>query len=71
MRVRSLQGDTIDALCHRHLGTTTGMVERVMALNYGNQPAWPCPAHGHRGELPDVPTPSNGAVMRPLVQLWD
>lgn len=71
MRVRSLQGDTIDALCHRHLGTTAGMVERVMALNYGISLHGPVLPRGTVVELPDVPTPSTGAVMRPLVQLWD
>ncbi|MBH1520784.1 tail protein X [Stenotrophomonas maltophilia] len=71
MRVRSLQGDTIDALCHRHLGATAGMVERVMALNYGISLHGSVLPMGTVVELPDVPTPSTGAVTRPLVQLWD
>lgn len=71
MRVRSLQGDTIDSLCHRHLGTTAGMVERALALNYGISLHGPVLPMGTVVELPDVPTPSTGAVMRPLVQLWD
>lgn len=71
MRVLSLQGDTLDALCHRHLGTTAGMVEKVLALNYGISLYGPVLPMGTVVELPDVPTSSTGAVMRPLVQLWD
>lgn len=70
MRVQSTQGDTVDALCHRHLGTTAGMVEQVHALNYGISLHGPVLPIGTIVELPEVPTPSNGAAMRPLVQLW-
>ena len=71
MRVLSLQGDTLDALCHRHLCTTAGMVEKALALNYGISLHGPVLPMGTVVELPDVPTSSTGAVMRPLVQLWD
>ncbi len=34
--VRSLQGDTLDAICQRHLGTTSGgTVEATLAANPG------------------------------------
>ena len=71
MRVLSLQGDTLDALCHRHLGTTAGMVEKVLALNYGISLHGPVLPMGTVVELPDVPASSTGAELRPLVQLWD
>ncbi|WP_164276429.1 tail protein X [Stenotrophomonas sp. B1-1] len=71
MRVMALQGDTLDALCHRHLGTTAGMVEKALALNYGISLHGPILPLGTVMELPEVPTPSAGAVVRPLVQLWD
>ncbi len=71
MRVRSLQGDTIDQLCYRHLGTTAGMVEKVLELNYGISLHGPILPTGTVVQLPDVPTSANSAVMRPLVQLWN
>lgn len=71
MRVLALQGDTLDALCHRHLGTTAGMVEKVLALNYGISLHGPVLPMGTVVELPDVPASSTGAELRPLVQLWD
>ncbi|WP_164273760.1 tail protein X [Stenotrophomonas sp. B1-1] len=71
MRVMALQGDTLDALCHRHLGTTARMVEKALALNYGISLHGPILPLGTAVELPEVPTPSPGAVARPLVQLWD
>lgn len=71
MRVLAMQGDTLDALCHRHLGTTAGMVEKVLALNYGISLHGPVLPMGTVVELPDVPTSSTGAELRPLVQLWD
>jgi phage tail protein X len=33
--VYSMQGDTVDALCWRHLGVTKGVVEMVMEMNPG------------------------------------
>lgn len=71
MRVVALQGDTIDALCNRHLGTTAGMVEQVLSLNYGISLYGPVLPMGTVVVLPDVPAPSAGAAMRPLIQLWD
>lgn len=71
MRVVALQGDTIDALCHRHLGATAGLVEQVLALNYGISLHGPVLPMGTLVELPDVPAPSTGAAERPLIQLWD
>lgn len=71
MRVVAMQGDTIDALCHRHLGTTAGMVEQALELNYGISLHGPVLPPGTVVVLPDVPTPSAGAVTRPLIQLWD
>ncbi|WP_164276628.1 tail protein X [Stenotrophomonas sp. B1-1] len=71
MRVMALQGDTLDALCHRHLGTTAGVVEKALALNYGISLHGPILPLGTVVELPEVPAPSAGAVVRPLVQLWD
>ena len=37
MIVRTLQGDTVDALCWRHYGRTDGTVETVLEANTGNR----------------------------------
>jgi phage tail protein X len=47
------------------------MVEQVLALNYGISLHGPVLPQGTVVVLPDVPTPSAGAVTRPLIQLWD
>lgn len=33
MQVRAKQGDTVDAICWRYLGSTDGVVEQVLSLN--------------------------------------
>jgi hypothetical protein len=33
MKVKALQGDTVDLLCQRHYGTTQGVTEIVLAAN--------------------------------------
>lgn len=32
---RSIQGDTVDNICHRHYGTSRGTTEAVYAANAG------------------------------------
>lgn len=73
MRVLALQGDTLDLLCHRHLGSTAGTVEQTLDLpdNYGLSLLGTVLPIGTRVELPDLPQPAASAVERPLVQLWD
>ena len=71
MRVIALQGDTVDALCHRHLGTTAGTVVQALALNYGLSLLGPVLPLGTEVELPDTPATPSGATTRPLLQLWD
>lgn len=33
MKVKALQGDTVDLLCQRYYGTTQGVTEKVLAAN--------------------------------------
>lgn len=33
MKIRTLQGDTVDAICWRFYGRTTGMTEAVLLAN--------------------------------------
>lgn len=35
MKVAALQGETLDALCWRHYGSTAGTVEAVLDANPG------------------------------------
>jgi phage tail protein X len=67
MRVRTLQGDTVDAVCQRVYGRTAGVTEAVLAANPGLADLGPVLPHGTVIDLPDIsPQP---AVQR--VQLWD
>ncbi|WP_439668367.1 Bacteriophage P2 tail protein GPX [Cupriavidus necator] len=67
MRVRTLQGDTVDAVCQRVYGRTAGVTEAVLAANPGLADLGPVLPHGTVIDLPDTfPQP---AVQR--VQLWD
>lgn len=68
MDVIARQGDTVDALCWRHLGRTTGMVETVLEMNAGLADYGPILPHGLVVKLPDKPAPTPTA---PLLQLWD
>lgn len=70
MRVHAMQGDTLDLLCHRHLGATAGLVEKTLELNRGLADLGPVLPHGTAVVLPDLATAQTPAV-RALVQLWD
>lgn len=64
------QGDTIDLICWRELGTTSGgIVEATLALNPGIADAGPIIAEGTRVILPDPP--ATAAPSRETVNLWD
>ncbi|WAC70811.1 tail protein X [Roseateles sp. SL47] len=65
MQVRTLQGDTVDALCWRHLGRTDGVVADTLLLNPGLAEWGPILPVGLLVELP-TPKPST----RDMVQLW-
>lgn len=68
MIVLALQGDTVDAICHRHLGRTAGVVEDVLERNPGLAALGPVLPMGTPVELPDgVPA----AAATNLVKLWD
>jgi phage tail protein X len=69
MRVRAHQGDTVDALCWRHLGRTAGMVEVVYELNPGLADRGPVLPIGLEVTMPDEP--ANTTPTAPLLQLWD
>lgn len=71
MDVRALQGDTVDALCQRHLGTTaSGVVEGTLNNNPGLAGLGPVLPEGTPVTLatPSTTTPTASSS---TVQLWD
>ncbi len=66
MKVRALQGDTLDQLCHRHYGTTRTVTETVLSANPGLGKQVFLTA-GQWVEMPDIDTGSE----QETVQLWD
>lgn len=68
MWVYAQQGDTLDALCWRHLGTTRGVIEQALELNPGLADLGPILPHGTAVDLPEQPA---AAPARPIVRLWD
>jgi phage tail protein X len=65
--VHAQQGDTLDALCWRVYGRTTGVVEAVLAANPGLADHGPVLPHGTPVRLPDQPA---AAEQRQQVNLW-
>jgi phage tail protein X len=67
MKVQSLQGDTVDALCWRHYGHTSAVVEQVYAANPGLAELGTELPHGHTVELPEFAQ----TAVRETVSLWE
>ncbi|HGP3983924.1 TPA: tail protein X [Klebsiella pneumoniae] len=66
MKVKALQGDTVDLLCLRYYGTTQGVTEAVLAANKGIADQLFLTA-GQVVELPEI----NTAATKETVQLWN
>ncbi|AXF77460.1 tail protein X [Erwinia tracheiphila] len=66
MKVKALQGDTVDLLCWRHYGTTQGVTENVLSANPGLSQQVFLDA-GQEIELPEI----TRSTQRETVQLWD
>ncbi|MGM1347739.1 tail protein X [Serratia liquefaciens] len=65
MKVRAMQGDTLDLLCQRHYGTTQGVTEAVLAANPGiAEQIFLTP--GQVVELPEI----DRSAQQEAVQLW-
>jgi phage tail protein X len=69
MRVSALQGDTLDLICWRELGTTVDVVEQAYDLNPSLADAGPILAEGTIVTLPDVLPAST--LTRETINLWD
>lgn len=68
MLARALQGDTVDALCLRHLGATAGVTEQAYGLNPGLADLGPVLPMGTAVVLPDQ---APAAATASLINLWD
>ncbi|PRD15316.1 tail protein X [Pantoea coffeiphila] len=67
MKVRAMQGDTVDEICYRHYGRTQQVVELVYVANPGLADNGPVLPHGYELLLPELPAASTGET----VNLWD
>jgi len=68
MQVRANQGESLDALCWRHLRATRGVVEQALEMNPGLADLGMVLPMGQVVELPDqVSLPAR----QPSVKLWD
>ncbi|WP_225206230.1 tail protein X [Novosphingobium huizhouense] len=68
--VTARQGDTLDLLCWRHLGTTAGgVVEAAFELNRGLAEEGDVIAEGRAVILPDPP--ASAVTTLETVNLWD
>ncbi|EJH2611200.1 tail protein X [Salmonella enterica] len=65
MKVKALQGDTVDLLCFRHYGTTQGVTEQVLAANPELSNSVFLEA-GQEVELPE----QQKKKQREMIQLW-
>ena len=64
--VRAHEHDTLDALCHRHLGRTAGAVEATLNAHPGLAKRAAGLGAGEPVQLVAAPAPA-----RPMIQLWD
>ena len=69
MLVRAHAGDTVDALCWRHLGRTLGVTEAVLNANPGLAAVGVTLPAGHRVEIPD--TIIDVRTTARINKLWD
>lgn len=69
MKVRAIQGDTLDSLCYREKGDVQGYLETVIAANPGLADLGPILPMGTIVNLPEVA--STGKINTATVNLWD
>lgn len=68
MKVKSVQGDTVDLICWRHYGRTAGVMEQVLEANRGLADLGPILPMGTIITLPAQPVQAGN---KQVVQLWD
>ncbi|QND86497.1 Phage tail protein [Chromobacterium vaccinii] len=67
--IRSLQGDSVDAIAHRVYGQTRGVVELLLQSNRGLAAHGPILPVGTVVQLPDLP--ADPAPAKTFINLWD
>jgi phage tail protein X len=68
MQVRAHQGDSLDSLCYRHLGSSA-YVESALDLNPGLAALGPILPNGQLVTLPEES--ANAPASSKILQLWD
>ncbi|OXJ41009.1 MULTISPECIES: tail protein X [Burkholderia] len=68
MKVSTLQGETLDALCWRHYASTAGTVEAVLEANPGLAELGVVLPMGTVVDMPELDTIEQ---TKPLLQLFD
>jgi len=66
--INALQNDTVDAICWREYGRSSGVVEKVLEANPGIAAYGPILPMGTEVILPDLETPQQ---IKQTIQLWD
>ncbi|WP_096324802.1 tail protein X [Escherichia coli] len=64
MKVKALEGDTVDSLCFRYYGTTQGVTEKVLDAN----PGLCQQVFLDAGQEVEMPEPEK--KKREMIQLW-
>ncbi|WP_240101448.1 tail protein X [Escherichia coli] len=64
MKVKALEGDTVDSLCFRYYGTTPGITEKVLDAN----PGLCQQVFLDAGQEVEMPEPEK--KKREMIQLW-
>lgn len=66
--VRSIENDTVDSLCYRYLGATSGTTEDVLTINPHLASLGPVlPTN----TLVTLPTATQAAAQSTFITLWD
>lgn len=67
VKVRAIEGDTVDKICHQHYGRTQGTTEKVLKANPGLAALGPILPSGTLVTLPDD---TRGQATK-KVRLWN
>ncbi len=65
--IRTVQGDTVDLICHKYYGKTEGITEQVIEANPHIVGFGPVLPSNTLLQLPELPKP----VPQKLINLWD
>lgn len=66
--INALQNDTVDAICWREYGRSSGVVEKVLEANPFLAAHGTFLPMGTKVNLPDIETPEQ---IKQTIQLWD